>query len=579
MNGIDWHTIGNPTFERIVDTLLSIEFGDRGRPIEGRGGEGGTPGDFSVDGGKITFEYKYFPDGFPVKSSRRNQIKRSFKTACKGNPEEWILIVPTKLTFWEQKFMSQLAGDAGVKVSYRDRTWLDTELGLRPSLANYFRHYSDNDYLQEKAEQFKHNPVIKDSVDLVERVRMLMAAAAAADPDWTWDISTQDGMIVETLRARHANAALLSPVELSFTTLIPAGSEKAKALQQADAFGYVKPISIPGNLVKDFRVTGPPIVAQGGEVAELQLVPIETGEWVDADLVLTDDSGEVLGIYLARVHGVGKGREGFTFEVALGSLLSMTFRAPYQIGQAGEADFSFAEATGAGIRDLFDATDFVCELGAATRLHVKTGDAQVVLMDVAGQLNRSWLNDYRQVRAIADDLLVIEAETRTRFRYPARIDAEERVMIRNIRLMLEGYCVAHPTWTTLTAELTGIREEGLDRLLTVDPYWIVRSNEWATLPLLGQDIKLSEFCIGGIVALEPDQLREVQAALAAGTAGGMTLRMSCRPGDRLRMFLRGRIDQNRTLEITPWNIDGINQKGLTADGKPLDGQPKLRAEL
>jgi len=157
MNGIDWHTIGNPTFERIVDTLLSIEFGDRGRPIEGRGGEGGTPGDFSVDGGKITFEYKYFPDGFPVKSSRRNQIKRSFKTACKGNPEEWILIVPTKLTFWEQKFMSQLAGDAGVKVSYRDRTWLDTELGLRPSLANYFRHYSDNDYLQEKAEQFKHN--------------------------------------------------------------------------------------------------------------------------------------------------------------------------------------------------------------------------------------------------------------------------------------------------------------------------------------------------------------------------------------------------------------------------------------
>jgi hypothetical protein len=424
MNGINWPTIGNPTFERIVDTLLSIEFGDRGRPIEGRGGEGGTPGDFSVDGGKVIFEYKYFPDGFPVKSSRRSQIKRSFKSACKGNPEEWILIVPTKLTFWEQKFMSQLAGDVDVKVSYRDRTWLDTELGLRPSLANYFRHYSDNDYLQEKAEQFKHNPVIKNSVDLAERVRMLMAAAADADPDWTWDISTQEGMIVQTLRARHANAALLSPVELSFETLIPAGSERTTELQQADAFGYVKPISIPGNLVKDFRVTGPPIVAQAGEVAELQLVPIETGAWVDADMVLTDDAGEVLGIYLARIHGAGKGREGFTFEVALGSLLSMTFRAPYQMGHVGEADFSFAEATGAGIRDLFDATDFVCQLGAATRLQVKTGDAQVVQMDVAGQMHRSWVNDYRQVRAIAEDLLVIEAETNVRFRYPARIDAE-----------------------------------------------------------------------------------------------------------------------------------------------------------
>jgi hypothetical protein len=43
MNGIDWRTIGNPTFERVVKTLLSIEFGPRGCPIEGRGGEGDIP--------------------------------------------------------------------------------------------------------------------------------------------------------------------------------------------------------------------------------------------------------------------------------------------------------------------------------------------------------------------------------------------------------------------------------------------------------------------------------------------------------------------------------------------------------
>jgi hypothetical protein len=41
------------------------------------------------------------------------------------------------------------------------------------------------------------------------------------------------------------------------------------------------------------------------------------------------------------------------------------------------------------------------------------------------------------------------------------------------------------------------------------------------------------------------------------------------------MYLGGRIDQHRTLEITPWNIDGINQMGLTVDGKPLDGKPEL----
>ena len=154
MNGIDWRTICNPTSERIVDTLLSIEFGPRGLPVEGRGGEGEIPGDYSVDDGKIIFEYKYFPEGFPSSGNRQKQITKSFKKACKREPDEWILVVPTKLTFWEQKFMGLLAGDSGVQVSYRDRTWLDTQLGLNPSLSNYFRHYSDNDYLQEKAEQF-----------------------------------------------------------------------------------------------------------------------------------------------------------------------------------------------------------------------------------------------------------------------------------------------------------------------------------------------------------------------------------------------------------------------------------------
>jgi hypothetical protein len=276
--------------------------------------------------------------------------------------------------------------------------------------------------------------------------------------------------------------------------------------------------------VKNFKVTGPPLVAQEGhdDIAELQLLPGEPGEWVDADLTLIDDTGEVLGIYLARARGAGRGREGFTFEVALGSLFSMTFRAPYQTGQTGGADFSFAEATGAGIRDLFEATDFVCQLAAASRLQVMTGDAQVILMDVHDRLDKSSVNNYRQVRGIADDLLVIEAETKTDFRYPARIDAEERVMIRNLRLMLEGHCVAHPTWIAMTTKLTGQREEGLERLLTTDPQWVIRSSESATVPLLGQDIKLKQFCIGGIFVLEPDHLHEVQTALDEGTADGMT---------------------------------------------------------
>ena len=570
MNGIDWRTIGNPTFERIVDTLLSIEFGSRGRPIEGRGGEGEIPGDFSADDGKIVFEYKYFPDGFPSSGSRPKQIKTSFAKARKRNPEDWILVVPAKLTYWEQKFMTQLAGDSGIKVTYRDRVWLDTQLALQPNLANYFRFHSDNDYLQQKAEQFKHNPLIKNARDLAERVGILMASAADADPDWTWDISTKDGDVLHTLKAQHANAALLSPVKMSFESLIPAGSEEAKELQEADAFGYCKPITIPGDLVKDFKITGPPLVAWEGDIAELKLLPSEPGEWIDADLTLLDSSGELLGIHLAQVHSAGHGRAGFTFEVALGSLLGMTFRAPYQAGVGGRADFRFADAAGVAIRDVFEATDFVCQLAAASRLQIKSAGAQLALMEVEGQLGYGgWVTDYHQVRGIAEDLLKIEAETKVKFRYPDQIDAEERVMIRNLRLMLEGHCVAHPTWTSVTAELSGERDEGLEALLTTDPKWLLRTNDTATLTLLGQNVNLKQLGLAGLFTLDPDQLLDIEDAFVKGTAPGKKIYFRCRKGDRIRMFLGDRFDQNQPIEITPWEVDGINQKGLTADGRPL----------
>lgn len=50
---------------------------------------------------------------------------------------------------------------------------------------------------------------------------------------------------------------------------------------------------------------------------------------------------------------------------------------------------------------------------------------------------------------------MIERETNTRFRYPATLTGLDRVTVRNIRLMLEGHVVAHPTDTQFGATLTG----------------------------------------------------------------------------------------------------------------------------
>ena len=65
---------------------------------------------------------------------------------------------------------------------------------------------------------------------------------------------------------------------------------------------------------------------------------------------------------------------------------------------------------------------------------------------------------------------------------------------------------------------------------------------------------------------EVDDLRN---ALKAGTAAGRELKIAGRPGDRIRMFLKNRYGDNRPIELTPWGLDGIIQKGLTLEGRPI----------
>lgn len=85
-------------------------------------------------------------------------------------------------------------------------------------------------------------------------------------------------------------------------------------------------------------------------------------------------------------------------------------------------------------------------------------------------------------------------------------------------------------------------------------------------------IRLNNLGLASIFTFEPDHLKALLSAFEEGTASGMQLRMRCRPGDRIRRFLADRSDRNQPLEITPWSIPGINEKGLTASGDPVTGE-------
>lgn len=340
-------------------------------------------------------------------------------------------------------------------------------------------------------------------------------------------------------------------------------------LRKTNAFGQVKPVTIPGDLIKEFTISGPPIVAQEGPVHHLVIHPPPPSQWIDIDLTLTDEDDTTIGSYFTRGQFITHGGQGVTLKIIHTHLLAMSYRIPYQVGPGGGVDFSFEDVSGAKVQDVFGATDFACQLAVAHRLRLRTPDGQLALIDVTGRFESSVINDYKFIRSVADDLLVIENRTHVKFRYPQTLDSEDRINIRNVRLMLEGHCVAHPTYNVFTMHLSGTRDDGLDRLLTEEPFWLIRQTDEATLNLLDVDIKIKNLCFGGIFTIDPDELSRINTALDRGEAAGMRLRLRCRPKDRIRMLISDD-PPAAPREIEPWNLDGFNQKGLRADGTAFD---------
>jgi hypothetical protein len=150
VSGVDWQGVGRDTFNEIVDILLAREFGNRGHAVNGRGGDEGI--DYDVDDSRIIFQYKYFCDGFPGNSSRRTQIKRSFKKAMTHDPEQWILVVPATVTPHERLFVTGLGKGKRVQISIRDQVWLNNQLIENRDVAEHYRFNSDIDYVYAKGE-------------------------------------------------------------------------------------------------------------------------------------------------------------------------------------------------------------------------------------------------------------------------------------------------------------------------------------------------------------------------------------------------------------------------------------------
>jgi hypothetical protein len=325
-----------------------------------------------------------------------------------------------------------------------------------------------------------------------------------------------------------------------------------------------RPLRIDGAAIDNFKISGPALVAFEGAIEALEFLPPPSTPDAsrEAALMLMHAETQETKKYLVDSRLVDRGTEGFTVEARMGGRLTLTFRCPYEVAGIGRAEWSCEDLTGGRISDVLDIADFMIELPRSAQLDMVVGKSSLFRADLDqdASLAEEGLD---RIRDLADDLQCIEYATRARFRYPDEITVMERIKVRNLRLMLEGNVVAHPIASKFSGLLGGGDRNAVENILTREPYQVMtvldEPEHWT---ILGNVVRVPQIMMIGVVSMRPDDIAEVEAAFERGTAKGHKISLHARPGDRLRMYMPYRVLEGTPLDIPPWDIPRIPQKGI-----------------
>jgi hypothetical protein len=244
--------------------------------------------------------------------------------------------------------------------------------------------------------------------------------------------------------------------------------------------------------------------------------------WLPGELLLTGPAGERLGVFLVNVAPRSQGRKGGVVEMTLGEVLTFTLRIPHELADqdGNNIKYTFNGAAGRPVTAVFEAADFIVQLGASATCELHVNGAHHVTIESLNRTPVELIKEFRTLRLLTDDLRVIEAGAITRFRVPEHVEAVERVHIRNLRLMLEGHCVAHPTANSMTIGLSGDRDQSLDQFLNTDPKWMMFTSEPGSLEVLGQTIYLPALSYAAHFTVSQEQIDAAEAAFENNAAAG-----------------------------------------------------------
>lgn len=555
---LDWEKLTQPDFDRTVELLIKRWY-EHNHPeltvqaIDGRGGDGGVDLDVhetATDRLVKIYQLKFFPEGFSGGHSyRRKQIQNSFEKAAKLVPPVWALVIPRNFTTHEREWVKKLIRDSGIRVEFVGRAELDNFQASDPDAISLAERTSDRKAL---ATVGREHAALMNSCDLASEVARLKSRADARSAHWGIDVATQGDTIIQTIFAKHPDAATREPLSISFGLDFTEHPQLRAEYETAISYGVIDHVTLPPEVVQSFERIGPEWFSGRSDASELKLRPLQSGK-VDLPAVLRVSSATAPTRTLRGITSwITRGTEGAQVQTVFGGGLTITWRLAEDraIGSTGIVTFAPQGQPGTDVDRSIRLLEMLYE-GAEMLLEV---DGHKQSLAVAPQ---SGSGISLEVAELANDLVVIEHLTGTQFSFPDSMETVNRIWVRVVRRLLEGDCVIAPGMESANLVLSGTLDEGLEKLLN-GPTTIM-----ATTPTWSAVVCGEEVLVGDIRYYHPSvrvvDAAEHLAALRAGTAAGREARLvPDDPKQGFRVYSPSRFKHGTVVPV-PWGLRGIHE--------------------
>jgi hypothetical protein len=561
---LDWERMRRDEFERVVESLIYRVHKSVGKVTvpDGRGGDAGIDLLVEVDDQRIVYQLKHFVSGFSGdQKGRRQQIKRSLERAiAAAQPSKWILVVPAKLTSSERHYVEKLGQAKGVPVDVLDRVALDDMAVSHRDLVDYFVR----EHLLEAAKTYGQEKAVitGGSAEVSERLAGLGRAVDAIDPDWTFDLLWQSGKPVHVLRAKHPYAARVSPITIDVeANLGSASAELGLAVKRIFGFGGPGSVTLPPDMIIGFHVNGPSWITASHEAVSVRWVSQSFAEAVGKRMELRslDKTGVTLASFEGEVTHAGGGPEGHSLVGQFYGAASLSFYLPKGGGPGGSLDYSTdvngLEPTQMLLALDLDETVFSCQV-----LEILVDGRSVGKVEFSadrGLDNAARADEFDGLRLLAEDLVVVQGHCRQHFAVPRELTKLDRILIRCVRLMVEGKCALWPGVNSIRIELSGEDREGLRELLLQGGFGLRFQQDAFPLEIAGRTLNLGSVALYHLNVWAVDGAAAV-AALESGTAVGREVELRAGDGELFRFYMPDKwMDENVPLTPMRWNIPGI----------------------